>query len=78
MSSSPPRYYYSNESKFDSLDEYERHVVTDTQIFQVIQAMADVELYKLKKQGMSWEHEVKSDWNENNFWVPVSLIFFTL
>ena len=61
MAASPPKCYYCDEGDFGSVDGYERHVDVDIQIFPVILAPADIELYKLKKQEMSWERAIKSD-----------------
>jgi hypothetical protein len=61
MSSFPPKCYYCNESDFSSVDGYERHVVTRHPDLPGYPGPADIDLYKLKKQGMLWEREVKAD-----------------
>ena len=65
MSSFPSKCYYCNESNFGSVDGYERHVVTRHPDLPGYPGPADIELYKLKKQDMSWEREIRSaiDWN---------------
>jgi hypothetical protein len=50
-----------NESEFGSVDKYERHVVTRHPDLPGYPGPADIELYKLTKQGMSSEREIKSD-----------------
>jgi hypothetical protein len=61
MSSSPPKCYYCNEGDFGSVDGYERHVVTRHPGLPGYPGLADIEMYKLKKQDMSWEKEIRSD-----------------
>lgn len=61
MSSFPLRCYYCNENDFGSVDGYEHHVITRHPDLPGIQVWTDIELYKLTKQGMSWEREIKSD-----------------
>jgi hypothetical protein len=61
MSIFPLKCYYCNESDFGSVDGYERHVVMRHPDLPGYPGPADIELYKLKKQGMSWEKEIKSN-----------------
>jgi len=61
MISFPPKCYCCNEADFDSVDGYERHVVPRHPDLPGYPGPADIELYKLKKQGMSWEREIKAD-----------------
>ena len=61
MSSFPPKCYYCSKSDFGSVDGYERHVVTRHPDTPGYPGPADIDLYKLKKQGMSWEREIESD-----------------
>ena len=50
MSTFPPRCYYCNE----------RHVVVRHLGLPGYPGPADIEFYKLKKQGMYWEREIKT------------------
>ncbi len=61
MSSFPPKCYYCNQIKIGSVDGYERHVVVHLPDLPGYPGPADIELYGLKKQGMSWEREVKAE-----------------
>jgi hypothetical protein len=61
MGSFPPRCHYYNEGDFGSVDRYERHVVARHPDLPGYPGPADIELYKLKKQGMYWEREINSD-----------------
>ena len=55
MNSIPHKSYYCNQSEFGSVDEYERHVVVHYPGLPGYPGPADIELYGLKKRGMSWE-----------------------
>ena len=57
MSSILPKCYYCNQSDFGSVDGCERHVVVHHSDLPGYPGPADIELYGLKKQGMSWEKE---------------------
>jgi hypothetical protein len=57
MGSFPPKCYYCNQSDFGSVKEYEIHH-PDLPYYP---GPADIELYGLKKQNMSWEREIKVD-----------------
>jgi hypothetical protein len=61
MSSFPPKCYYCNENDFGSVDGYERHVVTHHPDLAGYSGPADIVFYGLKKQGLSWEKEVKAE-----------------
>lgn len=61
MSTFPARCYYCNERDFGSVDGYERHVATRHPDLPGYPGPADIEFYKLKKQDMSWEKEIKAD-----------------
>jgi hypothetical protein len=50
-----------NSVSIQSIIEYERHVVTRHPDLPGYPGPADIKLYKLKKQGMSWEREIRSD-----------------
>ena len=63
MTTFPPRCYYYNENDFGSVDGYERHVTMYVVITRHPNlpgrlGPADIELYNLKRQGMSWEREI--------------------
>lgn len=61
MSSFPPKCYYCNHSDFGSVDGYEIHVVVHHPDLPGYPGPADIALYGLMKQGMSWEKEVKTE-----------------
>jgi hypothetical protein len=61
MAAFPLKCYYCNEGDFGSLDGYDGHVVTRHPDLPGYPGPVDIELYKLKKQGMPWEREIKSD-----------------
>ena len=58
MGNFPPHCYYCDSKDFGSVDEYERHVVVH---HPDLPGPADFQLFGLKKQGMSWEREIKAD-----------------
>jgi hypothetical protein len=60
MSSFPLKCYYCNQSDFGSVDRYERYVVVHHPDLPGYPGPADIALYDLKKQDMSWEKEVKA------------------
>lgn len=45
----------------NSVDGYERYVMAHHPELRGYPGPADIELYKLKTQGMLWEREIKSD-----------------
>jgi hypothetical protein len=49
----PLKCYYCNEIDFESVDGYERYVVTRHPDLPGYPGPADIELHKLTKQGMS-------------------------
>jgi len=55
MNSIPNECYYCIQSEFGSVDEYERHIVVHYPGLPGYPGPADIELYGLKKRGMSWE-----------------------
>jgi hypothetical protein len=62
MSSSfPPRCYYCDSKDFGPVNDYERHVVIHHPDLPGYPGPADIKLYGLKKQNMSWEREIKAD-----------------
>lgn len=54
MNSIPHKCYYWIQSEFGSVDEYERHIVVHYPGLPGYPGPADIELYGLKKRGMSW------------------------
>jgi hypothetical protein len=61
MNSFPSRCYYCNEDDFGSVNGYEHHVVTRHPDMPGYPGPADIEFYKRKRHGTSWEREVKAD-----------------
>jgi hypothetical protein len=61
MSSFPPKCYYCNQNDFGSVDGYERHLVTHHPDVPGYPGPADIALYGLEKQGMSWKREIKAN-----------------
>ena len=61
MSSFPPRCYYCDSKDFGSVDGYERHVVTRHPNLPSYPGPADIKFYGLERQDMSWEREIKAD-----------------
>ena len=53
-----PKCYCYNENDFGTVDGYERHVITRHPNLPGRLGPADIELYNLKRQGMSWEREI--------------------
>ena len=46
---------------FGSVDGYERHIVTRHPNLPDYPGPADIKFYGLEKQDMSWEREIKAD-----------------
>jgi hypothetical protein len=67
MGGFPPRCYYCDSKDFGSIDGYECHVVVHHPDLPGYPGPADIQLYGLKKQGMSWEREVKADFDGNSY-----------
>jgi hypothetical protein len=61
MSSFPPRCYYCDNKNFGSVDGYERQVVTRHPNLPGYPGPADLKYYRLEKQDMYWEREIKAD-----------------
>ncbi|HXW11884.1 MAG TPA: hypothetical protein VD694_03920 [Nitrososphaeraceae archaeon] len=61
MSSFPPRCYYCDSKDFGSVDGYERHIVTRHPNLPGYPGPADIKFYGLERQDMSWEKEIKAD-----------------
>ena len=69
MSSFPSRCYYCDSKNFGSVDGYERHVVTRHPNLPGYPGPADIKYYRLEKQDMYWEREIKADfkWKQVNY-----------
>ena len=61
MSSFPSRCYYCDSRNFGSVDGYELHIVTRHPNLPDYPGPADIKFYGLEKQDMSWEREIKAD-----------------